>query len=184
MKVLKIELIVNAPSKDKKSLEKVENRYIQEYAELMGELLLNIKANPIKTKKIEYKVTIENQKQLEERIAKLEKKLTLKDDTKNNHWFFDSIVDGTRYRTMARYGKKSKDNAYEEINDKKQKLIDKLTKEDMKEELNDKITKEDMPDEDKMKAIRRWQNEKFKCLKCGRIYKNRYKIYHIKRCYE
>ena len=32
----KIELIVNAPSKDKKSLENVENGYIEEYAELYG----------------------------------------------------------------------------------------------------------------------------------------------------
>ena len=79
----KIELIINTPSNDKRSLEKVENGYIQEYAEKYGELLLNIKSNPIKTKKIEYNVNIENKKQLEERIAKLENKLTIKDDTKN-----------------------------------------------------------------------------------------------------
>jgi len=69
----KIELIIDAPSNDKKSLEKVENGYIQEYAVKYGEHLINIKSNPNnKTKKIEYKVNIENKTQLEERIAKLE----------------------------------------------------------------------------------------------------------------
>lgn len=102
----RIELIVNAPSIDKKSLEKVENGYIQEYAEKYGERLLNVKANPVKkqTKK-EYTVNIENKKQLEERIAKLESKLIIKDDTKNKNLFFDTIIEGKRYKTMARYGK-------------------------------------------------------------------------------
>ena len=58
----KIELIINAPSNDKRSLEKVENGYIQEYAEKYGKLLLNSKSNPLKTKKIEYNVNIENKK--------------------------------------------------------------------------------------------------------------------------
>ena len=62
----KIELLMNTPSFDKKSLERVENCYIEEYAEKHGELLINIKSNPNnKTKKIEYKVNIENKTQLE-----------------------------------------------------------------------------------------------------------------------
>ena len=124
----KIELIVNAPSNDKKSLENVENGYIQEYAEKYGNELINIRSNPIKkTKKIEYKVTIENKKQLEERIAKLENKLTIKDDTKNKCWLIDSIIYGKRYKTMARYGKTSKEDALTKINDKKQQIINELT---------------------------------------------------------
>ena len=47
----KIELIINAPSNDKKSLEKVENGYIQEFAEKYGKLLLNIRSNPNKKTK-------------------------------------------------------------------------------------------------------------------------------------
>ena len=59
----KIELIVNAPSNDKKNLEQVENGYIHEYAEKYGNELINIRSNPNKkTKKIEYKATIENKK--------------------------------------------------------------------------------------------------------------------------
>ena len=82
-KIPKIELFVNAPSKDKKSLENVENGYIEEYAEIYGQPLLNIRGNPKrKIKKIEYKVEIENETQLKERITKLEKKLIIKDDEK------------------------------------------------------------------------------------------------------
>lgn len=122
-----IELIVNAPSKDKKSLEKVENGYIDEYAEKYGKLLLNIKSNPIKKKKIEYIVNIENKQQLEERIAKLEEKLIIKDDTENKKLYFDSVIDGKRYASKARYGKKQKGKAIEQITAKKQKLINELT---------------------------------------------------------
>ena len=124
----KIKLIINAPSNDKKSLEQVENGYIHEYAEKYGNKLINIRSNPNKkTKKIEYKVTIENKKQLEERIAKLENKLTIKDDAKNKCWLIDSIIDGKRFKTMARYGKTSKEDALTKINEKKQEKIKELT---------------------------------------------------------
>jgi len=72
-------------------------------------------------------VNIENKKQLQERIAKLDKKLTIKDDTKNKCWLIDSIIDGKRYKTMARYGKTPKDQALTNINNKKQQLINELT---------------------------------------------------------
>ena len=124
----KIKLIVNAPSNDKRGLERVENGYIEEYAEKYGKLLINIKSNPNKkTKKIEYNVNIENKTQLEDRIAKLENKLTIKDDTKNKCWLIDSIIDGKRYKTMARCGKTPKDQALTKINNKKQQIINELT---------------------------------------------------------
>ena len=104
----KIELIINTPSNDKRGLEKVENGYIEEYAEKYGELLINIKSNPLKVKKVEYNVSIENKKQLDERIAKLENKLTIKDDTKNKQFYFDAFIDGKRHKTMARYEKHQK----------------------------------------------------------------------------
>ena len=90
------------------SLEKVENGYIQEYAEKYRELLLNIKSNPLKVKMVEYNVNIETKRQLEDRIAKLENKLTIKDDTKNKQFYFDAFIDGKRHKTMARYGKTPK----------------------------------------------------------------------------
>lgn len=123
----KIELITNAPSFNKSSLVNVENGYIAEYAEKYGERLLNIRSNPIKKKKIEYSVQIETESQLKARIAKLENKLKIKDDTVNKTYYYDTVIHGKRYKTMARYCKKPKEKAYEQISSKKQKLIKELT---------------------------------------------------------
>ena len=107
----KIELIVNAPSKDKRSLENIENGYIKEYAEIYDKKLLTKRCNPkLKTKKIECKVEIENETQLKERIAKLEKKLTIKDDVKDNLFYFDAIFKGERLHAIARYNNNTKDS--------------------------------------------------------------------------
>ena len=47
----------------------------------MANELLNVRSNPNKkVKKIEFQVKMENEKQLRERIAKLEKKLNSKED--------------------------------------------------------------------------------------------------------
>ena len=119
----KTELIINAPSNDKKSLEKVENGYIEEYEEIYGKKLLNIKCNPMKKiKKIEYKVEIENETQLKERIAKIEKKLKIKDDVKNNLFYFNANV-----VTKARYNNNTKDSALQEIKQKKEEKSKELT---------------------------------------------------------
>ena len=98
------------------------------YAEIYGKKLINIKANPnIKPKKIEYQVNIENQQQLEERIAKLDNKLKIKDNVKNNYWHYDSVIEGERYQTKARYDEDTKDEALTNISKKKQEIINKLT---------------------------------------------------------
>ena len=77
---------------------------------------------------IEYKVNLENEKQLKERIAKLDKRIKIKDDTENEFLFYNTIIEGTRYETKARYGKKqTKEEALEQICEKKQKLIKELT---------------------------------------------------------
>ena len=118
-----IQLVVNAPSADK-------NGYIKEYAERHANKLLNVKCQPLKSQKlkeIKYKVKIENQKELEERIAKLKNKLVTRDDEKNKLLFYDSVIEGKRYKTKARYNKKPKDQAMEQISKKKQELIKSLT---------------------------------------------------------
>ena len=125
-KKTKIELIINAPSYDKKSLGKVENGHIEEYADKYGERLLNKRNNPLKTKKIEYKVEIENESKLEKRIKALDKKLTIKDDTKNKRFFFDAVVNGERHNTVARYTKCSKEEGLSKIEQKKQDKINEL----------------------------------------------------------
>ena len=50
-----------------------------------------------KEKKIEYNVNTENQKQLEERIAKLVEKCVIKDE-KNKNLFFDTVIDGKKQK--------------------------------------------------------------------------------------
>ena len=124
-------MIINAPSYDKKSLENVENGYIELNTEKYGKKLINIKSNPlkkVKVKKIQYNVEIENEQQLRERIAKLEIKLIIKDDEKNKLFYFDAMAQGKRVKTMTRYNKKSKEEALKKkINKKKQEKIEELT---------------------------------------------------------
>ena len=95
---------------------------------MYGKLLINIKSNPLKkVKKVEYTVNIENKTQLKERIAKLENKLTVKDDTKNKRWFIDNIIDGKRYHSESRYKRCTREEALTKINVKKQEIIKELT---------------------------------------------------------
>ena len=118
----KIELIIDAPSYDKKHLEKTENEHIREYAEIYGDKLINKRNNPnIKPKKFEFKVELENQKELEERIAKLDDKLQIKDNVEKKFWYIDTVVEGKRHKTMARYNKLSKNDALLNICEKKPK---------------------------------------------------------------
>ncbi len=60
-------------------------------------------------------------------MNKLDKKFKIKDDIKNSYLYFDSTIDGHRYKTKARYNKEPKDKALEQINNKKQEIIKKLT---------------------------------------------------------
>ena len=95
---------------------------------MYNDLLINIKSNPNqKTKKIKYEVHVENKRQLLERIAKLEQRIKIKDNKNKSSWCIDSIVNGKRFQSEAKYIKNSKENAYEKINEKKQKIIKLLT---------------------------------------------------------
>ena len=88
---------------------------------------MNIRCSPKrKTKKIEYKVEIENETQLKERIAKLEEKLTIVDDEKNNLFYFDAIFEGKRIKTKARYNNDTKKSALHQIKQKKEDKINEL----------------------------------------------------------
>jgi len=56
-----IRLICDCPCKDKKTLEKIENSYINEYKQKYGDLLLNIKGvKKVTKKKSQFKVAMEN----------------------------------------------------------------------------------------------------------------------------
>ena len=103
----KIELLVKALSKDRKTLEKVENEYTYEYATKYGDKLLNIKSNPnLKSKEVKFKVSMENETQLRERLAKLGITLKIKGDPVNKCFYYGGVVDGKRYKTMSRYNNK------------------------------------------------------------------------------
>ena len=41
--------------------------------------------------------------------------------------YYDSIIDGNRYKSKAKYKKSDRDTAMKKINDKKQELIKELT---------------------------------------------------------
>ena len=82
-----------------------ENEYIEEYAEKYANKLINIRSNPVKKRKYEYNMTMKTDKQVRKRIGLLEKKLEIKDNTINELFYYDTIIDGKRHKTMARYGK-------------------------------------------------------------------------------
>lgn len=124
----KIELLVNSPCDSKRSLEEVENKYIDYYAKMYNDQLINIRMNPNKRKikEIKYKVQVDNEKELRARIAQLESKIKIKDNTKDKYIFYDCNINKKRYRTIAKYNKNSREDATEKINQEKQKLINRL----------------------------------------------------------
>lgn len=110
----------------KNCLEKVETRWIHEYQEKYKDKLLNKRM--LKEKKgkreVNFKANIEKQSDLEKRTEELGIKIKIKDNEKNKFFFYDVKVDGTRYKTMARYNEENKDLQLEKIKKKKKKLID------------------------------------------------------------
>ena len=124
----KIDLICLCPCKDKKTLEKVENSYINEYKQKYGDDLLNIKGvKKVKTKKNEFNVEMENQKQFEDRVEKLGYKLRIKDDTLRSYLEIDAHVDGKRIIYKRRYNENNKQEAFKQLSEIQQKCIKELT---------------------------------------------------------
>ena len=123
-----IELICECPCKDKKTLERVENSYINEYKQKYGDQLLNSKGiKKAKTIKNDFKVEMENQKQLEERLEKLGVKLRIKDDTIRSYLEIDARVDEKRVHHIRRYNKNNKQEAFEQLSEIQQKLVQEFT---------------------------------------------------------
>ena len=93
-----------------------------------GDKLLNKKANPpLKRKEVKFKVEIENETQLRERLTKLGIILKIKDDSINHFFCYDRRVNGERYRYIAAYKQSSKEEATTKLTKKQHKLIKKLT---------------------------------------------------------
>ena len=124
----KIYLICLCPCKDKKTLEKIENNYINEYKQKYGDDLLNIKGvKKIKPIIAQFKVELETQKQLEQRLEHLGHKLKIKDDTKRSYLEIDARVGGKRVHHIRRYNKDNKQNQYKELSKIQQKLVQDFT---------------------------------------------------------
>ena len=127
----KIELIVKAPCYDKKTLEAIETKWIEWFAADYGSNLLNKRGNKSRRKSqrktVVHEAAIETDKQLIQRVEELEGKIIIRDRPDIRCWLFDTVVDGKRRKTMARYNKVSKDEAFQRLSAKKQKLIKELT---------------------------------------------------------
>ena len=123
-----ISLIINAPCSDKKSLEKVEARYIHEHSIKYSDKLINKRMNPIKKRKeVKYIAQMENEKELNDRIALLENKIKIKENETKQYFYFDTMIKNKRYQNTSRFVAISKENAYNNINKAKNELIQRLT---------------------------------------------------------
>ena len=119
----KIRLICNCPCKDKKTLEKIEYSYIDEYKQKYGELLINIKGVKKVTKMTQFKVEMENQKQFEDRLEKLGHKLRIKDDTIRSYLEIDACEHGKRIKYKRRYNENNKQEKFKQLSEIQQKCI-------------------------------------------------------------
>ena len=123
-----IELMCLCPCKDKKTLEKIENSYINEYKQEYGDDLLNIKGVK-KEKKIknEFKAEMENQEQLEEILEKLGVKFQIKHNAIKDYLVIDTKINGKRIYHKRRYNKDNKQEAFKQLSEIQQKLVQEFT---------------------------------------------------------
>lgn len=127
-----VKLLVNALSKGKRELEKVEFEWIADYSEKLGAQLLHKLGIKPKRQEVKYQAQMVafdagTEKMLQDKIQKLGKTLRIKDDVVSKLLYYDCKVDGKRYKTKARYKKCSKQEALLKITKKQQRLIDELT---------------------------------------------------------
>ena len=122
--------IIRAPCKDRQELNRVEAEYIRYYSVKYGDRLLNKQLVQKQTVKIEYKhqAQIETETQMRERLRqKFGDKIKIKDDPMNKLLYYDTKVDGKRYRSIAKYKKQTKEEALIKVTAKQQQLVDELT---------------------------------------------------------
>ena len=122
--------MIRAPCKDRQELNRVEAEYIRYYSVKYGDRLLNKQSLPKQTVKIDYQhqAQIETKNQMPERPRqKFGDKIKIKDDLMNKLLYYDTKIDGKRYRSVAKYKKQTKEEAMIKITKKQQQLIDELT---------------------------------------------------------
>lgn len=107
----------------------MEVEYIIGLSEAYGTLPLNRQHAKKIEKEIKYQhqAYIESENELRERLRqKLGDKIKIKDDPMNKLLYYDTTIEGKRYKTMARYNKCTNDQPFTNITPKQQKLIDEL----------------------------------------------------------
>ena len=92
-----------------------------------GNRVLNIKANPLKKKEVKFQCSMENEKQLHERLTKLGIILRIKDNPADKFLYHDDRVNCKLYTTKSRYNKCNRYEALAELTKKKRELIKELT---------------------------------------------------------
>ena len=121
--------IICCPCRDRKELNKVEAEHIHHYAIKCGDRLLDKQhVSKLQPKPKIHHAEIENEQQLRQRLReKFGDKIKIKDDPMNKLLYYDTKIDGKRYKTMARYNKCSKEEALTKITKKQQQLVDEST---------------------------------------------------------
>ena len=113
--------IIRALCKDRQELNRMEAEYIRYYSVKYGDRLLNKQLVP-------KQVQFETENQMCERLCqKFGDKIKIKDDPMNKLLYYDTKVDGKRYRSIAKYKKQTKEEALIKITAKQQQLVDELT---------------------------------------------------------
>ena len=78
-------------------------------------------------KSSQFKVEMENQKQFEERLEKMGYKFRIQDDTIRSYLKIDTNVNGKRYQFKRRYNKDNKQEAFKQLSEIQQKLVQEFT---------------------------------------------------------
>ncbi|CAH3186249.1 unnamed protein product [Porites evermanni] len=123
-----IKLLVNAPSKGKRELEKVEHEWIYDFSEKLGDQLLNKQGIKPKRQEVKYQAQMTAIDAFQKnKIQKLGKTLRIKDDVTKNLLYYDGTVDGRGYRNVAQCKQQPREEAISKLTKKQQELIKELT---------------------------------------------------------
>ena len=70
---------------------------------------------------------MENQKQFEQRLERMGYKFRIQDDTIRSYLKIDTNVNGKRYQFKRRYNKDNKQEAFKQLSEIQQKLVQEFT---------------------------------------------------------
>ena len=103
-KNLKISLLIDCPCENKHKLEKVEKKYINQYAKKHGAKTLNKRGNDEIKEKPEIKYSFKIEKESEQ-LNRIEKMVAIKNDTNNKKLEIQFRNGGKKVKISKRYGR-------------------------------------------------------------------------------